>query len=382
MGLLDRSRPLAVIVAGSLAVSVAFGIHLFAGRSGTAGSSGPSGRPAAGASSAVPGSPRSTAPVPRHTPSPIPGYLLIADRGNNRMLLVDSKKRVLWAYPKPGTRPGFPFVFDDDTFFGPLYSGFRQIISNQEDQQTIEILSFPGRRVLWTYGHVNQPGSKKGYLDTPDDAYLLADGTRTVADIKNCRILFISPAKRIVRQYGTTGVCAHNPPNYLGSPNGDTPVPDGSMLVTEITGSWVDDIGPNGKLRWSVQAPVRYPSDAQYLGHGRILLADYSPVGHVLIMNRAGKVLWKYGPTSGAGALEFPSLALMLPNGLIAVNDDARHRVVLIDPKTDRIVWQYGHTDVAGSGLGYLHKPDGMDFLPFDVAMSTPSIRQVVDPTG
>ena len=97
---------------------------------------------------------------------------------------------------------------------------------------------------------------------------------------------------------------------------------------------------------------------------------------------RFGKVLWKYGPTSGDGALEFPSLALMLPNGLIAVNDDARHRVVLIDPKTDRIVWQYGHTGVAGSSLGYLHKPDGMDFLPFDVAMSTPSIRRVVDPTG
>src|SRR5436309_4569761 len=236
MGLLDRSRPLVVIVAGSLAVAVAFGIHLFTGGSGTAGSPGPSGQPTAGASSGLPGSPPSTAPVPRRTPSPIPGYLLIADRGNNRMLLVDSKKRMLWAYPKPGTRPSFPFRFDDDTFFGPLYSGFQQIISNQEDQQTVEIVSFPERRVLWTYGHVNQPGSKKGYLDTPDDAYLLADGTRTVADIKNCRILFISPAKRIVRQYGTSGVCTHNPPNELASPNGDTPLHDGSMLVTEING--------------------------------------------------------------------------------------------------------------------------------------------------
>lgn len=64
------------------------------------------------------------------------------------------------------------------------------------------------------------------------------------------------------------------------------------------------------------------------------------------------------------------------------MNDDARHRVVLIDPKADRIVWQYGHTDVPGRKAGYLHKPDGMDFLPFDVAMSTPAIRQLVNPTG
>src|SRR5579872_2410380 len=52
-------------------------------------------------------------------PSPIPGYLLIADRGNNRMLLVDNHKRILWRYPKPGQGLSFPFHFDDDTFFGP-----------------------------------------------------------------------------------------------------------------------------------------------------------------------------------------------------------------------------------------------------------------------
>ncbi|HLB19830.1 MAG TPA: hypothetical protein VK613_11945, partial [Gaiellaceae bacterium] len=52
-------------------------------------------------------------------PGPIPGYLLIADRGNNRMLLVDSKKRIFWRYPKPGIRPSMPFRFGDDTFFGP-----------------------------------------------------------------------------------------------------------------------------------------------------------------------------------------------------------------------------------------------------------------------
>ena len=67
------------------------------------------------------------------------------------------------------------------------------------------------------------------------------------------------------------------------------------MLVTEISGSWIDAIGPGNRLLWSVHAPVGYPSDAQWLGGGRILLADYSSPGHVLIMTRHGRVLWKYG---------------------------------------------------------------------------------------
>jgi hypothetical protein len=300
---------------------------------------------------------------------------LIADRGNDRMLLVNGSKRVLWSYPKPGGKPSMPFNFDDDTFFGPR---FDRIISNQEEQQTIEIVSFPGRKLLWHYGHVAVAGSGRGYLHTPDDAYLLPNGVVVVADVGNCRVLFISRRHQPLRQIGTTGSCGHDPPRLLGAPNGDTPGPGEKILVTEITGSWIDAIGPRNQVLWTVRAPVRYPSDAQWLGHGRILLADYSSPGHVLIMTRRGHVLWKYGPPSGPGALNHPSLALRLPNGLIAVNDDYRHRVVLIDPRRRRIVWQYGHTDQAGRGHGYLNTPDGMDFLPLAVAKHDPTIRHLV----
>jgi hypothetical protein len=308
-------------------------------------------------------------------PGPIPGYLLIADRGNDRMLLVDGNKHILWRYPRPGHPPSMPFNFDDDTFFTP---GWRGVISNQEEQQTIEEISFPGGRVTWHYGHVDAAGSAPGLLHTPDDAYALPDGTVMVADVGNCRVLFISSGGRIERQIGTTGVCGHAPPRLLASPNGDTPLPNGGVLVTEIGGSWIDAIDPNGHVRWTVQAPVSYPSDAQPLGHGRILLADYARPGRILIMDRHGKVLWSYGPSSGPGMLDHPSLALPLPNGLIAVNDDYRDRVVLIDRSRHRIVWQYGHTDVSGRAAGYLNTPDGMDFLPLGVASRMPAIRRLV----
>ena len=290
---------------------------------------------------------------------PIPGYLLIADRGNNRMLLVDSARRVYWRYPG-GDTPAVPFRFGDDTFFGPLHD---RIVSNQEDQHTIQIISFPGMRILWRYGHVNVKGGRTGYLNTPDDAYLLPDNRVTVADAYNCRVLFISLAHRIVRQYGTTGVCRHDPPRYLGAVNGATPLPDGGTLVSEIAGSWIDDISSTGRLRWAVQAPVSYPSDPQPLGANRILLADYANPGHAIIMTRTGHVLWRYGPTSGPGKLNHPSLATQIAPGLIAINDDFRDRVVIVSVRQHRIVWQYGHTDRPGTAPGYLNTPDGLDLL-------------------
>jgi hypothetical protein len=312
---------------------------------------------------------------PLAPPGPIPGYLLIADRGNNRMLLVNSSKHIFWTYPPVTGRAAMPFTFDDDTFFGPHAD---RIISNQEDQQTIQIISFPGRKVLWRYGHVNQKGSANGYLHTPDDAYLLPNGLVTVADAYNCRVLFINRAHRVVRQYGTSSVCRHNPPSELGAINGATPLSDGGTLVSEINGSWVDDIAANGRLRWAVQAPVSYPSDPQLLAPGRILLADYARPGHAIIMNRSGRVLWRYGPSSGPGELDHPSLATRIAPGLIAINDDFRDRVVIVSVKTHRIVWQYGHTDTPGRAPGYLNTPDGLDLLKTATAQHVPVVRALL----
>ncbi len=292
---------------------------------------------------------------------PLPGALLIADRGNDRMLLVDPQHRVLWYFPNArDLARGVHLNFDDDTFVEP---GGKAIVSNEEEAHTIVSVNIKTHARVHLYGTPGVRGSGPNELNTPDDAYVLPDGTLTVADAYNCRILFIR-SHRIVRQIGTTGVCRHAPPRYLGAVNGDTPLPDGGVLISEIQGSWIDDISASGHLRWAVQAPVSYPSDPQPLPGGRILLADYSNPGAAVIINRHGKVLWRYGPSSGLGALDHPSLAMMLPNGNIAVNDDYKDRVVVIDPKKNKIVWQYGHAYLPGRGAGFLNTPDGLDFVP------------------
>jgi hypothetical protein len=292
---------------------------------------------------------------------PLPGALLIADRGNNRILLVDPRRRQLWRFPTARDRAaGRSLVFDDDTFVEP---GGKALVTNEEDHGDILSIDIATHRVTRLYGRPGVQGGGPGEMNWPDDAYVLPDGTLTVADAYNCRILFIRN-RRIVRQIGRTGACTHDPPRTLGAVNGDTPLPDGGVLVSEINGSWIDDFTRSRRLRWSFQAPVSYPSDPQPLPRGRILLADYARPGAVLILDRHGKVLWRYGPASGWGELDHPSLAIMLPNGNIAVNDDYNDRVVIVDPRQRRIVWQYGHLARPGKGRDELNTPDGMDYMP------------------
>ncbi|MBX6349993.1 MAG: PQQ-binding-like beta-propeller repeat protein [Clostridia bacterium] len=301
---------------------------------------------------------------PAH-PGPLPGDLLIADRFNRRLVIVSPAKKILWDYTFPASVDGgVGKRGPDDAFLTP---GDKTIITNEEDNHTIEEVDLATKKIVWSYGHPGVPGSKPGFLNTPDDAYRLPNGWTTVADIGNCRILTIAPDGTVVKQYGRTLVCRHGPPRTYASPNGDTPLPDGGMLVTEIGGSHAIRLDAQGRVVWDLKLPIRYPSDAQLLPDGNVLVVSYTSPGTVLKISPEGKVLWKYGPTSGEGRLDKPSLAIELPNGNIAVNDDANHRVVVIDPRTNDIVWQFGVTGVPGDDATHLNTPDGMDFVPFAV---------------
>ncbi|MGH2442779.1 MAG: PQQ-binding-like beta-propeller repeat protein [Chloroflexota bacterium] len=292
---------------------------------------------------------------------PFNGRLLIADRGNNRLLLVNAGKKLLWSYPSV-KRPAPPggFYFPDDAFFA---NHGRSIVINEEENEAVVRIAYPSGKLQWSYGHPGVIGSTAGYLHEPDDAYLLKNGQIVVADDGNCRVIFLSPAGKIVHQIGTIGECTHQPPTALGAPNGDTPLANGDVLISEINGSWISEYTPTGKAVWTVHLPISYPSDPQQIGPDRYLVADYSTPGGLFEFDRSGKILWSYAVPSGLGMLDHPSLAERLPNGLLIGNDDYRHRIAVINPVTQTIVWQYGQTDIAGTSSGYLNTPDGLDIV-------------------
>lgn len=301
---------------------------------------------------------------PGSNPSVLPGPVLIADRNNSRLLLVDPKGRILWQFPRPGDlAAGQTFLSPDDAFFGPHG---RHILATEESDFVISEISVRTGHIVWRYGHPGVAGSAPGYLDNPDDAMLLPNGNVISADIKNCRLLYLSKTSIVpLHVYGeTTPYCYHQPPARFGSPNGMFPMTNGDWLVTEINGDWVDEMTPAGRIVHSVHPPdIYYPSDSNEVRPGVFLTAAYTKPGVVEEYTAAGKVLWRYAPT-GAAALDEPSLAMPLPNGDVLLNDDWNDRVIVVDPHTDKVVWQYGVTGVSGTAPGYLFKPDGVDLAP------------------
>lgn len=279
--------------------------------------------------------------------------MLIADRGNNRVLLVTPDKKITWEYDFVGlpAKSGA-----DDAFFA---DGGKSIIVNLEHEQLIQVIDMASKKVTWQYGELGRRGSGANRLYFPDDAYKLANGDVIVADIRNCRVIEIAPDKSIVRQAGITGKCSTGP-TLLASPNGDKPLPNGHLLVSTIRDHSLVELDENWKQVLRLRLPLKYPSDPQPTIAGNFLVAGYTHPGKIIEITRDGKVVWEYSAT-GEGLLHHPSLALELPNGNILANDDLNDRVIVIDKVRKKIVWQYGVTHHAGSAPGYLSIPDGVD---------------------
>lgn len=318
--------------------------------------------------------------APGSDPTALPGPIVIADKGNNRLLVVDPQGRVLWTWPQPGDlAPGQTFRVPDDVFVSP---DGKQLVATEEDDFVVTVIDLATRKVSWRYGRPGAPGSEPGQLNNPDDAIMLPGGQVIAADIKNCRLVELAPGSPgPVWSLGAgPGTCAHDPPARFGSPNGVFPLPNGHFLVTEIRGDWVDEIDRRGHVYWSARPPgVAYPSDSNQYRPGRYLTVDYSDPGQVVVFDATGKALWRWNPPGGDGKLNHPSLAEALPDGDILLNDDANDRVIVLDPAQNKLVWQYGHNGVAGSAPGYLNTPDGLDPVPphsyaDTVGLSAPSI--------
>ncbi|HEX5266647.1 MAG TPA: hypothetical protein VFW24_07725 [Acidimicrobiales bacterium] len=270
----------------------------------------------------------------------LPGPVLIADRTNNRLIVVNQRGQITWQFPRPGDlAPGQSFPVADDAFFTP---DGRQIVATEEDAFVISVIDAATHRIVYRYGTPGSEGMGPDHLWNPDDALVLPDGYILTADIKNCRMLLIAPGWHSpARVIGTsTNACYHSPPSHWGSPNGAFPMANGHYLVTEINGDWVDEIDLNGRVYRSLHPPgVGYPSDTNEVSPGVYVTVSYTDPGVLETFDSSGHLLWRYAPLQGDPPLDQPSLAEPLPNGDFLMNDDFNHRVVVIDPRTDRIVW-------------------------------------------
>jgi hypothetical protein len=91
------------------------------------------------------------------------------------------------------------------------------------------------------------------------------------------------------------------------------------------------------------------------------------PDNRVILVNRAGHIVWQYGKAgvtgSGFNRLNTPVQATYLPDGHILITDQANERVIEVN-RRHHIVWQYGKTGVVGAGRNELSNPNSAELLP------------------
>jgi hypothetical protein len=122
----------------------------------------------------------------------LPGPVLIADEGNDRLLIIDPQGRVAWTFPQPGDLPaGVEFKAPDDAFFTP---DGKQIVATEEEYSVISLIDIASRKIVWRYRTPGSPGAGPDHLSNPDDAIMLRNGAILTADIKNCRLLLFDRA--------------------------------------------------------------------------------------------------------------------------------------------------------------------------------------------
>src|SRR5262249_1515064 len=106
---------------------------------------------------------------------PLQGALLIADRGNDRIIVVDPHGRTLWSFPTARDKAnGIHLVYDDDTFVEP---GGKALVTNEEDNGDILSIDIKTHRVTNLFGvpgpqagtHGGYAGPPSTHLNWPDD---------------------------------------------------------------------------------------------------------------------------------------------------------------------------------------------------------------------
>ena len=218
--------------------------------------------------------------------------------------MVDSGGTVHWQFPTTHGLPAGQRFSADDAFLSP---DGKTITANEEGHEVIVRIDIATRRIVWEDGRYDHAGSGPGRLHTPDDAYPL----RTVTSSSPTSGTAGSSRSPRPRRSSGNGVERAPAPSTPREPMAaPTAIASHGWRPARHRDPRVASRAPRSIRSCRLRHPRAdpYPSDAQLLPNGDVLVVDYANPGAILKVNRHGKVLWRYGPRTGVGRLDHPSL--------------------------------------------------------------------------
>jgi hypothetical protein len=228
-----------------------------------------------------------------------PGVIPEAPNGaaDNRVILVDPFGNIVWQYGMFGKTGSTPNRLNTPVQCTWL-PNTDVLITDQGNNRIIEVTL--KKKIVWQY-----PGSNKNpddQLNSPNSAELLENGHILIADENNLRAIEVTRADQIIRTF-TAG-------HTLGAVAFASRLDNGNTLLTDAGNSSAVEVDANDTVVWqystdtdsmSVAAPL--PTRAVRLSNGDTLISDQFN-NRVIRVSPAKVIVASYGlPLNGGGAI-------------------------------------------------------------------------------
>ncbi|HEX7916810.1 hypothetical protein [Rudaea sp.] len=241
--------------------------------------------------------------IPAASP-PLPGCSdAVNGCPDNRVFVVDKRGRIIWQYGQAGVTGS-----DADQLNTPVHSlflssfpgqhGLFVMITDQGNQRVI--LVDLKKNIVWQYGTTGVSGSGPNQLNNPNSAELLENGNVLIADESNNRVIEVKPADNSIVATFTEGGMLSGAAFASRLDNGDT-------LISDSGNNSIVEVDAHDAIVWqyatNAQAgsnPNPAPTRGIRLRNGNTLISDQFN-NRVIEVTKDGTIVFQQGMLNVAG---------------------------------------------------------------------------------
>jgi outer membrane protein assembly factor BamB len=242
--------------------------------------------------------------IPPSTPPVLPGCST-PDTGcaDNRVFFVDEFGHIFWQYGQAGVTGSGPNQLNTpvqalftSSFMG--HFGFYVLIADQGNQRII-VVDWKGN-IVWQYGTTGVSGSGPNQLNSPNSGEILENGNILIADESNNRVIEIKPSDGSL-------VMTFTASNSLGAAAFASRLPNGDTLISDAGNNRIVEVDKSDNVVWQYVTntgadsnPNPQPTRGIRLHNGNTLISDQYN-NRVIEVTHAGKIVFQQGKTNVLG---------------------------------------------------------------------------------
>ena len=299
------------------------------------------------------------------------GDILISDQFNNRVIEIDpASHKIVWSFGGSSTAGPHTVVGVNDaqrvgclTLMAgtgvpanspPLEPG----CGNGCPDNRVMLVD-QKKKIVWQYGQTGVAGSGPDQLNAPVQNTFLPNGHVLITDQANERVIEVTKRKQIVWQYGVTGSSGSGA-GQLNNPNSAELLKNGDILIADESNNRVIEVNRGKSIVWQYQNGLNAPAFASRLSNGNTLITDGGN-NRVVEIDSNSNVVWTYSTlVSGGNSNPLPSRAVRLRNGDTLISDQFNDRVIAVRKSGSSggtIVFTQGMLNNPGDGFNQLNAP-------------------------